>query len=55
MVTMHLTSPDKTFEIRHGDRIAQMVITRLADLPLVETMELTPTERGAGGHGSTGK
>ncbi len=55
LVTMYLFDPDATFEIRHGDRIAQMVISRIADLPPVEVAELTPTERGSGGHGSTGK
>jgi dUTP pyrophosphatase len=55
MVTMYLLSPDTSFEIKHGDRIAQMVITKLANLPLVQVDELTPTERGRGGHGSTGR
>ncbi len=55
MVTMYLFSPDAGFEVRHGDRIAQMVITRVEDLPAVEVDELTPTERGGGGHGSTGR
>ncbi len=55
LVTMYLFDPDATFEIRHGDRIAQMVISRIADLPPVEVAELTPTQRGSGGHGSTGK
>ncbi len=54
MVTMYLFSPDATFEVRHGDRIAQMVISRAVDMPLVEVEELRPTERGSGGHGSTG-
>lgn len=55
IVTMHLFSPDAVFEVRHGDRIAQMVISSVADLPLVEVEELTSTDRGAGGHGSTGR
>ncbi|OGO02957.1 MAG: hypothetical protein A2Y59_01440 [Chloroflexi bacterium RBG_13_52_14] len=55
LVTMYIFDPNFTFEIKHGDRIAQMVITRIADLPLIEVEELSPTERGAGGHGSTGK
>ena len=55
LVTMYLFSPDSTFEIKHGDRIAQMVISRIADLPPVEVEDLSPTERGSGGHGSTGK
>ena len=54
MVTMYLLSPDVAFEVRHGDRIAQMVVGRAAELPLVEVDELTPSERGSGGHGSTG-
>lgn len=37
-----------------GDRIAQLVVTRLAELNLEEVEDLTPTERGTGGHGSTG-
>ncbi|MBM3157001.1 MAG: dUTP diphosphatase [Chloroflexi bacterium] len=55
LVTMYLFDPDATFEIKHGDRIAQMVISRIADLPIVEVEELSATERGSGGHGSTGK
>ena len=55
MVTMYLFSPDAGFDVKHGDRIAQMVIGRVADLPAVEVDELTPTDRGSGGHGSTGR
>jgi dUTP pyrophosphatase len=54
MVTMYLFSPEASFEVKNGDRIAQMVISRIADLPCVEVEELSPTERGSGGHGSTG-
>ncbi len=55
LITMYLFSPNATFEIKHGDRIAQMVISKMANLPLVEVKELSSTERGSGGHGSTGK
>ncbi len=55
MVTMYLFSPDIRFEVKHGDRIAQMVIGRITDLPVIEVDELTSTERGSGGHGSTGR
>jgi dUTP pyrophosphatase len=55
LVTMYLFDPHATFEIRHGDRIAQMVISKVADLPLVEVEDLSSTKRGSGGHGSTGK
>jgi dUTP pyrophosphatase len=54
-VTMYLFSPDASFDVGHGDRIAQMVISRVADLPAVEVEDLSATERGAGGHGSTGR
>jgi dUTP pyrophosphatase len=42
------------FAIRHGDRIAQMVIARheRAEIQIVE--ELDESDRGAGGFGSTG-
>ena len=55
LITMYLFDPSANFEIKHGDRIAQMVVSKVADLPLVEVEELSSTERGAGGHGSTGK
>ena len=55
LITMYLFNPNATFEIKHGDRIAQMVVGKVADLPLVEVEELSSTERGTGGHGSTGK
>jgi dUTP pyrophosphatase len=45
--------PDR-FEIRRGDRIAQMVIAAVPDIALVEVDELEETERGTGGFGSTG-
>jgi len=54
LITMYLFNPAARFEVRHGDRIAQMVIGRVADLPLVEVSDLSTTERGSGGHGSTG-
>jgi len=54
LITMYLFDPSANFEIKHGDRIAQMVVSTIADLPLFEVDELTLTERGSGGHGSTG-
>jgi dUTP pyrophosphatase len=55
MVTMYMLTPSVSFEIKHGDRIAQLVIHKLADVKVIETTELSTTERGAGGHGSTGR
>jgi dUTP pyrophosphatase len=54
LVTMYLFGADSSFEVKHGDRIAQLVVTKLADLPLVEVEELSKTGRGPRGHGSTG-
>ena len=42
------------FQVRRGDRIAQMVIAELAAVELVPAEELSETQRGAGGFGSTG-
>ncbi len=41
--------------IQSGDRIAQLVIQRVEKGILNEVDELSPTERSAGGFGSTGK
>lgn len=40
--------------IKAGDRIAQMLIERNENVEFVEVYELTETDRGAGGFGSTG-
>lgn len=42
------------FVIRRGDRIAQMVISRVAQARIVESKSLSATKRGTGGFGSTG-
>lgn len=47
-------APD-TYEIKAGDRICQMVIKRNEDVELVTAGELSETERGESGWGSTGK
>ena len=43
------------FIIKRGDRIAQMVFARLPETELVPVTELSATNRGEGGFGSTGK
>lgn len=46
------------FEIRHGERIAQMVIAKFQQVEVQEVSsreELSDTERGAGGFGHSGK
>lgn len=38
-----------------GDRIGQLVIVPIPEVEFVEVEELSETERGSGGYGSTGK
>jgi dUTP pyrophosphatase len=45
---------DETFTIRHGERVAQMVIAPVVQANLVRADALPATARGAGGFGSTG-
>lgn len=45
---------EEPFTIRHGDRIAQMVIAPVTQAIVEEADTLEKTERGAGGFGSTG-
>jgi dUTP pyrophosphatase len=48
----HGTEP---FEIKNGERIAQLVIAKHETAVWEITTELSETGRGAGGYGSTGK
>ncbi len=45
----------ETFEIRRGDRIAQMVVAPVSAVTFTERESLDETTRGAGGFGSTGR
>lgn len=45
----------EVFDVRRGDRIAQLVITPVALPELVEVDSLDDTERGPSGFGSTGQ
>ncbi|ACF13182.1 deoxyuridine 5'-triphosphate nucleotidohydrolase Dut [Chloroherpeton thalassium ATCC 35110] len=42
------------FEVKHGDRIAQMVIAKVEKVAVVEVAALSETKRGEGGFGHTG-
>jgi dUTP pyrophosphatase len=55
LVTMFTYGDLERYELRTGDRIAQLVVAPLATVQLVEVRELSETGRGAGGHGSTGR
>jgi dUTP pyrophosphatase len=44
----------KPFTIRRGDRVAQMIITRVYQADIMEVALLDSTERGEGGFGHSG-
>jgi dUTP pyrophosphatase len=48
------TDPADDFDIRRGDRIAQLVIQRVEDVALMIVDVLPDSERGPGGWGHTG-
>jgi dUTP pyrophosphatase len=48
------TDPSEPYEVRRGDRIAQLVIQRIEESAFVEVDSLPDSERGLGGFGSTG-
>lgn len=43
------------FEVRRGDRVAQMVVAPVSEVRFEEKDGLDETERGSKGHGSTGR
>ena len=49
------TDPEVDYEVRRGDRIAQLVIQRVETADFVEVDRLTDSQRGLGGFGSTGR
>ncbi len=54
LVTMYVLPYRESHMVRPGDRIAQLVVARTADLVIEEATALSASERGSGGHGSTG-
>ncbi|GAA5114171.1 dUTP diphosphatase [Haloechinothrix salitolerans] len=46
--------PRESIKLLRGDRIAQLIVQRVAKAEFVEVDELPESERGAGGYGSTG-
>lgn len=54
-IAVALNTVDACINIKKGDRIAQLVVAKLADIDdAVAVDKLDETERGAGGFGSTG-
>jgi dUTP pyrophosphatase len=46
--------PRDELRLRRGDRIAQLVVQKVEHARFVEVAELPTSQRGAGGHGSSG-
>ncbi|MDQ3395483.1 MAG: dUTP diphosphatase [Bacteroidota bacterium] len=42
------------FEIKDGERVAQMIIAKHEQAAWLESVEISDTQRGSGGYGSTG-
>lgn len=55
LVTLYTLPYRDPHTVHNGDRIAQLVISRIADVRLEEAEQLTATPRNTGGHGSTGR
>lgn len=53
-VILQNTDPTEAAEVKRGERIAQLVVQRVAQATLVEVDELPSTERGEGGFGHSG-
>jgi dUTP pyrophosphatase len=45
---------DQDFKVAAGDRVAQLILEKIAIATVVEVEELAATNRGSGGFGSTG-
>ena len=52
VILVNLSNED--FEVKDGERVAQMVIAKHEQISWEEVVELESSERGAGGFGSTG-
>jgi dUTP pyrophosphatase len=55
LVAMHTFGSRQSYRVHDGDRVAQLVIGRLADLAVEAVETLSESARGSGGHGSTGR
>ena len=49
------TDRDHAFDVSPGDRIAQLLVVPFAEAEPLEVAELSDSERGTGGFGSTGQ
>lgn len=49
------TDPTEDYEVRRGDRIAQLVVQPVERCHFIPVDELPPSDRGTGGFGHTGR
>ena len=54
LVNLVNLDPSEPFEVRRGDRIAQLVVQRVAETVFVEADSLPDSSRGETGHGASG-
>lgn len=54
LVTMYVLPYREPHTVRPGDRIAQLVVATTAEAVIEEADTLSASQRGSGGHGSTG-
>ena len=54
IVPLH-NDTDEDYTVRHGDRIAQLIVMPYLQVEFNEVTELSETDRGKSGFGSTGK
>jgi dUTP pyrophosphatase len=54
LVILQNTDRRASFAVERGMRIAQLVVQRVETIRLREVDDLPPSERGTGGHGSSG-
>lgn len=54
LVNLVNLDPTEPFEVRRGDRIAQLVVQRVAEVTFVEADSLPESSRGDTGHGASG-
>jgi dUTP diphosphatase len=55
LVLLVNTDPLASYEVRRGDRIAQLVVQRVEEVRFTVAAELPPSVRGRGGFGHTGR
>ncbi len=50
-----LNASDQDYEVRAGEKVAQAIIAKVEKAVIEEVEDLTQTQRGSGGFGSTGR